>query len=188
MNTIARIVQAGDGHTSTERVGVTEAAVRLHTTAHSIRQRIRRGDLTAGREDGRWFVLLPAGSIASQFCEAGDDSEPEGSLIDLVEALQREMRILQQELEQRSDALRHHEHAISVLIRRLGRLPIPGDEAPTDASGTRKNGGPDRATIELLQLQAEAMEELRQGISAVGARLSKLESEWYRTSLHSNSA
>lgn len=132
-------VQDGD----MDRVDIAEAARRLDTTPEAIRKRIRRGTLPAGKQDGRWWVLVDASRTNDEpgrtpgrtdgTVDGVQDAGQDASRTELLGALREEIVWLRAELERRSVEIERRDVIIAQLTQAIPRLEAP---ASTDAQNT----------------------------------------------------
>jgi hypothetical protein len=116
------------------RLEIPEAAIQLGITPDGVRKRIRRGQLAAVKQDGRWYVVLDQSRKTGQDQSSGQaqDSPETGetdhpSTLKLVATLEEEVSFLRGELARRADETQQLRVIIAQLTERVPRRI----EAPT---------------------------------------------------------
>ena len=126
-----------NNHSPTLRLTVAQAAEALGTTAEAVRQRIRRGTVTAEKdENGNVFVFLPDDGTYTDHTRTDSDhtstvSEHTDNNTPLVEALRDQIDLLNTEVEAWREEARRKDHLLAAALER-----IPAIEAPPDTQAS----------------------------------------------------
>jgi hypothetical protein len=120
--------QDRQGHSSTERVSVPQAADHLGTTVDAIRKRVQRRTIPHERDsDGRVWILLDTGRPRQDTVQ--DTGKPQSDSAALISEMRAHNATLQAQLEAERQA---HAEARRLLMAALERIP-PQIEAPQEA-------------------------------------------------------
>jgi hypothetical protein len=120
--------QDRQGHSSTERVSVPQAADHLGTTVDAIRKRVQRGTIPHEKDrDGRVWILLDTGRPRQDSDQ--DTVQPQSDSAALISEMRAHNATLQAQLEAERQA---HAEARRLLMAALERIP-PQLEAPQEA-------------------------------------------------------
>jgi hypothetical protein len=119
--------QDRQGHSSTERVSVPQAADHLGTTVDAIRKRVQRRTIPHERDsDGRVWILLDTGRPRQDTVQ--DTGKPQSDSAALISEMRAHNATLQAQLEAERQA---HAEARRLLMAALERIP-PQIEAPSE--------------------------------------------------------
>lgn len=128
------------------RLTVPEAAEAIGISPEAVRNRLSRGTLDSEKEGGRVYVLLDRDTPRSN-TGTPNDTSPDTST--LVEALQRQITTLEEQLKEANEANRENRRIIAGLVQRIPELeaaqesPGPDPEAEEPA---RSQEAPETAT------------------------------------------
>jgi hypothetical protein len=134
--------QDRQGHSSTERVSVPQAADHLGTTVDAIRKRVQRGTIPHEKDrDGRVWILLDTGRPRQDSDQ--DTVQPQSDSAALISEMRAHNATLQAQLEAERNA---HAEARRLLLEALTKIPA-AIEAPQEASEASETveEAPDRA-------------------------------------------
>jgi CelD/BcsL family acetyltransferase involved in cellulose biosynthesis len=119
--------QDRQGHSSTERVSVPQAADHLGTTVDAIRKRVQRRTIPHERDsDGRVWILLDTGRPRQDTVQ--DTGKPQSDSAALISEMRAHNATLQAQLEAERQA---HAEARRLLMAALERIP-PAIEPPSE--------------------------------------------------------
>jgi hypothetical protein len=120
--------QDRQGHSSTERVSVPQAADHLGTTVDAIRKRVQRGTIPHEKDrDGRVWILLDTGRPRQDSDQ--DTVQPQSDSAALISEMRAHNATLQAQLEAERNA---HAEARRLLLEALTKIPA-AIEAPQEA-------------------------------------------------------
>ena len=118
----------GEGHTSSNRVSVYQAAEVMGVTVDAIRKRISRGTIPHEKgEDGRVRVILDTDQDAAS--KIPDTDQPQSDRSALISAKDETIATLREQLEAERQA---HAEARRIIAGLVERMP-PAIEAPSQA-------------------------------------------------------
>jgi hypothetical protein len=129
--------QDAGGHSTTERVSVSEAARILETTVDALRKRVQRDSIAHEKdEDGRVWILLDTGRTRQAADQDTAGHRPD-ALLDAKDETISELRArvvsLEHSLEEERDARRRADTIIAQLTARIPELEPPR-EAPSEVA------------------------------------------------------
>lgn len=102
-------------------VSIEEAAKVLSISPDAVRKRVKRGKLQATTVDGKIHVVLDDVSDKSKTTQ---DNGPQSNDL-LIEALQQQVKFLQEQIEAQNAILRNQTQAIAALSAMSARLSLP---------------------------------------------------------------
>jgi hypothetical protein len=123
--------QDRQGHSSTERVSVPQAADHLGTTVDAIRKRVQRRTIPHERDsDGRVWILLDTGRPRQDTVQ--DTGKPQSDSAALISEMRAHNATLQAQLEAERQAHAEARRIIAGLVERIPAIEAPseGREAP----------------------------------------------------------
>jgi hypothetical protein len=124
----------GEGHTSSSKVSVYEAAEVMGVTVDAIRKRVSRGTIPHEKgEDGRVWVLLDTDQDAAS--KVHDTDQPRSDATALISAKDETIAALREQLEQANERDRENRRIIAALTSRIPAIEAPEtvEEAPEGA-------------------------------------------------------
>jgi hypothetical protein len=108
-----------EGHTSSNRVSVYQAAEIMGVTVDAIRKRVSRDTIRHERaEDGRVWVILDIDQDTSS--NVRDSDQPQSATDALISQMQERIASLERQLDQEREANSEHRR---LLLRALERIP-----------------------------------------------------------------
>jgi hypothetical protein len=133
--------QDRQGHSSTERVSVPQAADHLGTSVDAIRKRVQRRTIPHERDsDGRVWILLDTGRPRQDTVQ--DTGKPQSDSAALISEMRAHNATLQAQLEAERQAHAEARRIIAGLVERIPAIGAP--QEASEASETVEET-PDRA-------------------------------------------
>jgi hypothetical protein len=129
--------QDRQGHSSTERVSVPQAADHLGTTVDAIRKRVQRRTIPHERDsDGRVWILLDTGRPRQDTVQ--DTGKPQSDSAALISEMRDRIGSLERQLEQERQANSEHRRLLAAALERIPpQLEAPQEERESDVSAGR---------------------------------------------------
>ncbi len=113
---------------------ISEAAQVMHISREAVRQRIRRGTLSAAKVDNRWLVqaVAPdqygASDIGASYATSTTIESPGGD-DQLLSQLREEVAFLRRALEERTAEAQRRDALIATMMERLLAQPSPSGQS-----------------------------------------------------------
>jgi hypothetical protein len=172
-----------EGHTSSNRVSVYQAAEIMGVTVDAIRKRVSRGTISHERdEDGRVWVVLDTDQDSAS--KVRDDDQPQSASDALISEMRNRIAFLEQEMEAWREESRRKDTIIMNMTEAMKALNPPAPEASSEARESDVSPGPIGELGELREeLDAErtrremAESTLREGMAEEQRRREEAERE-----------
>jgi hypothetical protein len=172
-----------EGHTSSNRVSVYQAAEIMGVTVDAIRKRVSRGTISHERdEDGRVWVVLDTDQDAAS--KVRDADQPQSASDALISEMRNRIAFLEQEMEAWREESRRKDTIIMNMTEAMKALNPPAPEASSEARESDVSPGPIGELGELREeLDAErtrremAESTLREGMAEEQRRREEAERE-----------
>jgi chromosome segregation ATPase len=172
-----------EGHTSSNRVSVYQAAEIMGVTVDAIRKRVSRGTISHERdEDGRVWVALDTDQDAAS--KVRDADQPQSASDALISEMRNRIAFLEQEMEAWREESRRKDTIIMNMTEAMKALNPPAPEASSEARESDVSPGPIGELGELREeLDAErtrremAESTLREGMAEEQRRREEAERE-----------
>jgi hypothetical protein len=140
-----------EGHTSSNRVSVYQAAEIMGVTVDAIRKRVSRGTISHERdEDGRVWVVLDTDQDAAS--KVRDADQPQSASDALISEMRNRIAFLEQEMEAWREESRRKDTIIMNMTEAMKALNPPAPEGSSEARESDVSPGP---TPELGELREE---------------------------------
>jgi hypothetical protein len=172
-----------EGHTSSNRVSVYQAAEIMGVTVDAIRKRVSRGTISHERdEDGRVWVVLDTDQDAAS--KVRDADQPQSASDALISEMRNRIAFLEQEMEAWREESRRKDTIIMNMTEAMKALNPPAPEGSSEARESDVSPGPIGELGELREeLDAErtrremAESTLREGMAEEQRRREEAERE-----------
>jgi hypothetical protein len=172
-----------EGHTSSNRVSVYQAAEIMGVTVDAIRKRVSRGTISHERdEDGRVWVVLDTDQDSAS--KVRDDDQPQSASDALISEMRNRIAFLEQEMEAWREESRRKDTIIMNMTEAMKALNPPAPEGSSEARESDVSPGPIGELGELREeLDAErtrremAESTLREGMAEEQRRREEAERE-----------
>jgi hypothetical protein len=172
-----------EGHTSSNRVSVYQAAEIMGVTVDAIRKRVSRDTISHERdEDGRVWVVLDTDQDAAS--KVRDADQPQSASDALISEMRNRIAFLEQEMEAWREESRRKDTIIMNMTEAMKALNPPAPEGSSEARESDVSPGPIGELGELREeLDAErtrremAESTLREGMAEEQRRREEAERE-----------
>jgi hypothetical protein len=172
-----------EGHTSSNRVSVYQAAEIMGVTVDAIRKRVSRGTISHERdEDGRVWVVLDTDQDAAS--KVRDADQPQSASDALISEMRNRIAFLEQEMEAWREESRRKDTIIMNMTEAMKALNPPAPEGSSETRESDVSPGPIGELGELREeLDAErtrremAESTLREGMAEEQRRREEAERE-----------
>jgi hypothetical protein len=172
-----------EGHTSSNRVSVYQAAEIMGVTVDAIRKRVSRGTISHERdEDGRVWVVLDTDQDSAS--KVRDADQPQSASDALISEMRNRIAFLEQEMEAWREESRRKDTIIMNMTEAMKALNPPAPEGSSEARESDVSPGPIGELGELREeLDAErtrremAESTLREGMAEEQRRREEAERE-----------
>jgi predicted transcriptional regulator len=115
------------------RLTLQDAAQELGITPDALRQRIRRGQYHATKEEGRVYVYLNLDRTETEHDVQVESNALISEMRSRIESLERSHELLERQLEQANERDRENRRLLAAALERIPpQLEAPTEEAPSE--------------------------------------------------------